>query len=202
MALYYFGVNVMDDSSDTQLVSNSDTSSNQATTDQSSDGNITTSGNSQVIIGNLTFDNIIAERRLRMDEARLRLEQRKAVHDMNMEKQREDFSESEQLAQDKLANEADSHWLKTFWRPIAAWTYLLICACDFIIFPIGWNILQVYNHQTPITSWTPLTLQGGGLIHVAFGAIIGVSSWTRTQEKLAIFNNSGTTTPTTPPASS
>ena len=35
------------------------------------------------------------------------------------------------------------------------------------------------------TQWQPLTLQGGGLVHVAFGAIIGVTAFGRTKEKLA-----------------
>jgi hypothetical protein len=39
--------------------------------------------------------------------------------------------------------------------------------------------------------WTPLTLQGGGLYHIAMGAIIGVSAYGRTQEKLNGANNGG-----------
>jgi hypothetical protein len=33
--------------------------------------------------------------------------------------------------------------------------------------------------------WQPLTLQGGGLVHIAFGAILGISAYTRGQEKIA-----------------
>ena len=34
-------------------------------------------------------------------------------------------------------------------------------------------------------AWQSLTLSNGGLIHLAFGAILGVSAWTRGQEKIA-----------------
>jgi hypothetical protein len=34
-------------------------------------------------------------------------------------------------------------------------------------------------------SWTPLTLSGGGLFHLSFGAILGISAFTRGQEKKA-----------------
>jgi hypothetical protein len=33
--------------------------------------------------------------------------------------------------------------------------------------------------------WVPLTLQGNGMFHVAFGAILGVAAFTRGQEKVA-----------------
>jgi hypothetical protein len=33
-------------------------------------------------------------------------------------------------------------------------------------------------------SWDPLTLKGAGLFHLAFGAILGVSAFTRGQEKV------------------
>ena len=33
--------------------------------------------------------------------------------------------------------------------------------------------------------WAPITLQGGGLFHVAMGAVLGVSAWSRGQEKMA-----------------
>jgi hypothetical protein len=33
--------------------------------------------------------------------------------------------------------------------------------------------------------WQSLTLSNGGLIHMAFGAILGVAAYGRTQEKVA-----------------
>jgi hypothetical protein len=39
--------------------------------------------------------------------------------------------------------------------------------------------------HVPITQWNPLTLQGAGLFHIAMGAVLGISAFGRTQEKLA-----------------
>jgi hypothetical protein len=39
--------------------------------------------------------------------------------------------------------------------------------------------------------WQPLTLQGAGLFHMAMGAVLGLSAWGRTQEKLGGANNGG-----------
>ena len=40
--------------------------------------------------------------------------------------------------------------------------------------------------------WVPITLQGGGLFHVAMGAVLGVSAYGRTQEKLNGATNANT----------
>jgi hypothetical protein len=72
-------------------------------------------------------------------------------------------------------------WFNCKWRPASAWLYLLICLFDFIIAPILWSIM----HSTELVQWQPLTLMGGGLLHVSFGAIMGITSFGRTQEKLA-----------------
>lgn len=37
--------------------------------------------------------------------------------------------------------------------------------------------------------WAPLTVQGGSIFHVSFGAIIGVYVWGRTKEKEASVEN-------------
>jgi hypothetical protein len=62
--------------------------------------------------------------------------------------------------------------------------YMLICLLDMAVFPICWSLLQAVFHQ-PITQWNPLTLQGAGLFHIAMGAVLGISAFGRTQEKLA-----------------
>ena len=64
------------------------------------------------------------------------------------------------------------------------WTYMVTCVMDFIVFPVAWNLLQDYLGQT-ITQWNPLTLQGAGLYHMAMGAVVGVTAWQRSQEKMA-----------------
>ena len=75
-------------------------------------------------------------------------------------------------------------WMHTLWRPCMGWMYMLICLLDMAVFPICWSILQAVFHQ-PITQWNPLTLQGAGLFHIAMGAVLGISAFGRTQEKLA-----------------
>jgi len=61
---------------------------------------------------------------------------------------------------------------------------MLICLLDMAVFPVLWSILQAVMH-VPITQWNPLTLQGAGLFHIAMGAVLGISAFGRTQEKLA-----------------
>ena len=65
------------------------------------------------------------------------------------------------------------------------WTYMAICILDFAIFPIAWSILQSYANGSVTSQWDPLTLQGAGLFHMAMGAILGITAWSRGQEKIA-----------------
>lgn len=74
--------------------------------------------------------------------------------------------------------------LNSKWRPLMAYLYMIICAFDFIIAPILWSLLQAHFSGTIETPWNPLTLQGAGLFHMAMGAIVGISAYGRTQEKL------------------
>lgn len=90
-------------------------------------------------------------------------------------------------------------WMNAKWRPMMGWTYMATCIFDFILGPILFNILQYYNPGQAIGMWTPLTLQGGGLYHIAMGAIIGVSAYGRTQEKLNGANNGGLALPEAAP---
>jgi len=75
-------------------------------------------------------------------------------------------------------------WMQTMWRPAMGWLYMLVCFCDMIVFPVLWALWQGVNH-VPITQWNPLSLQGAGLFHIAMGAVLGISAFGRTQEKLA-----------------
>jgi hypothetical protein len=83
----------------------------------------------------------------------------------------------------------DEHWIKSYWRPVMGWLYMLICLVDFVIFPAlamflpliskGFGIDMVY------APWQSLTLINGGLVHMAFGAILGIAAWSRGREKIA-----------------
>ena len=77
-----------------------------------------------------------------------------------------------------------TEWMQKLWRPAMGWMYMLICLLDMAVFPVLWSMLQAYMHM-PITQWNPLTLQGAGLFHIAMGAVLGISAFGRTQEKLA-----------------
>jgi hypothetical protein len=86
-----------------------------------------------------------------------------------------------------MAEEKESggtEWMQKLWRPAMGWMYMVICLLDMAIFPVLWSILQAVMH-VPITQWNPLTLQGAGLFHIAMGAVLGISAFGRTQEKLA-----------------
>lgn len=77
----------------------------------------------------------------------------------------------------------DDHWIKHFWRPAMAVQYFFICFFDFMFAPI---FLTIYCSamNVPYIKWVPLTLEGGGLYHLAMGAILGISAWSRGQEKM------------------
>jgi hypothetical protein len=77
-----------------------------------------------------------------------------------------------------------TEWMQKLWRPAMGWMYMIICLADMIVFPVLWSLLQAVTHS-PITQWNPLTLQGAGLFHIAMGAVLGISAFGRTQEKLA-----------------
>jgi hypothetical protein len=82
------------------------------------------------------------------------------------------------------------NWMVTHWIPATAFVYTAVCLCDFIIFPIYVGILkentiillESISHLPPLTqleiirldrvSWDPLTLKGGGLFHLAYGALL------------------------------
>lgn len=77
------------------------------------------------------------------------------------------------------------NWVNNKWRPAMGWMYMMVCIFDFIIFPILWSMLQAFYKGQVTQEWQPLTLQGGGLFHVAMGAVLGIAAYGRTKEKLA-----------------
>ena len=78
---------------------------------------------------------------------------------------------------------ASEGMIKGLWRPALAWSYVAACSFDFILGPIATMIFFNITGQTYVP-WTPLTLEGGGLYHLAMGAVLGVTSWSRGQEKI------------------
>jgi hypothetical protein len=82
----------------------------------------------------------------------------------------------------------DEDWMQKRWRPAMGWMYMMVCIFDFIIFPILWAVIQFWENSVAndaFRQWSPLTLQGAGLFHMAMGAVLGVAAWSRGQEKIA-----------------
>ena len=97
----------------------------------------------------------------------------------------------DEVVKEQMSKEQE-HWVKAYWRPAMGWLYMLICLCDFVVFPAVAMFLPVFfkglGVQMAYTAWVSLTLSNGGLIHMAFGAILGVAAYGRTQEKVAAKN--------------
>jgi hypothetical protein len=93
------------------------------------------------------------------------------------------------LAGNSQPSVIEEHWAKSFWRPAMGWLYMIICFMDFVGFPLLTIFLPIifkpFGLVMPYQAWTSLTLSNGGLIHLAFGAILGVSAFSRGQEKIA-----------------
>lgn len=98
------------------------------------------------------------------------------VDDSTTEVTRETFSQ-------KIEAPAGEGIVKGMWRPALAWSYVLACTFDFVIGPVATMIFFKITGQ-PYVPWVPLTIQGGGLYHLAMGAVLGVTSWSRGQEKI------------------
>ena len=133
----------------------------------------------------------IVARKMALEEAKFQLDSERAKHAIYMEIRKEDFRE-QQLREEEERNsqKEGEHWMKAYWRPAMGWLYMLICAFDFIIAPMLSMAMPVFLKnlgaaQVTYTQWQSLTLSNGGLIHLAFGAILGITAYTRGQEKIA-----------------
>lgn len=99
-------------------------------------------------------------------------------------------------------NKSATKWMRENWRPLAAIIYLVINVFDFLIAPVFMGVLtnettaefvtsiqgldpsvQAILANKPNNGWQPLTLMGSGMFHISFGAILGVSAWSRGTEK-------------------
>lgn len=75
-------------------------------------------------------------------------------------------------------------WLQRYWRPMMAVAYMVIILFDFMVAPILWSLLQAIASGTVSIQWAPLTLLSGGVFHAVMGAVLGISAFTRGQEKI------------------
>jgi hypothetical protein len=83
-----------------------------------------------------------------------------------------------------MTHEEKENWINNKWRPMMGWMYFVVCITDFILFPVLWALFKASVGES-VAAWEPLTLQGAGLFHVAMGAILGVTAWSRGREKIA-----------------
>ena len=86
---------------------------------------------------------------------------------------------------DVLVKNTNEDWINKKWRPVMGWMYMVVCVCDFTLFPVMWSVLQALSHGQVTSQWQPVTLQGAGLFHVAMGAVLGIAAYGRTKEKVA-----------------
>ena len=82
-------------------------------------------------------------------------------------------------------------WYKHAWRPTVAWVYLFICVFDFLIAPILTGVFFA-RYGGSYMAWHPITLEGGGLFHLAMGTILGITSYTRGKEMLEYAKSNNT----------
>ena len=107
---------------------------------------------------------------------------------------------SEETCAKSESAKKNEDWMNSKWRPAMGWMYMLVCVADFVAFPILWSLVQVIGGGRVETQWSPITLQGAGLFHMAMGAILGIAAYGRTQEKLN--DKAGATLPPSAPAPS
>jgi hypothetical protein len=99
------------------------------------------------------------------------------------------------MSEMSVSEQKKEDWMNSKWRPMMGWMYMVVCIADFVLFPILWSLVQVIGGGRVETQWSPITLNGAGLFHMAMGAILGIAAYGRTQEKLNGANNGGIQSP-------
>jgi hypothetical protein len=90
---------------------------------------------------------------------------------------------AEEQKQPSESEKKKEDWMNSKWRPMMGWMYMAVCACDFMLFPVLWSLLQAVMKVGTMAQWQPLTLQGAGLFHIAMGAVLGIAAMGRTKKK-------------------
>jgi hypothetical protein len=88
---------------------------------------------------------------------------------------------------ENLVKNTNDSWINNKWRPAMGWMYMVVCIFDFILFPILWAVVQFWEvmpENDAFRQWSPLTLQGAGLFHMAMGAVLGITAYGRSKEKI------------------
>jgi hypothetical protein len=88
----------------------------------------------------------------------------------------------------KRDRDRDQYFFVKYFRETAGVIYLSICCFDFVIAPCLTAVYFAYTKQAYVP-WTPLTTSGGGLFHLSFLAILGVSSYTHGMAQIETIRN-------------
>jgi hypothetical protein len=102
------------------------------------------------------------------------------------------------MSEISVSEQKKEDWMNSKWRPMMGWMYMIVCICDFVLFPILWSLIQAMHGGRVETQWSPITLNGAGLFHMAMGAILGIAAYGRTQEKLGDKAGGTMTVPSSP----
>jgi hypothetical protein len=102
----------------------------------------------------------------------------------------------------KIHEPSVEQWYHRIWLPLCSFTYITICIFDFVIMPVQTAVhnsivenriiteikanptaqgsfADAYEKTSILKQWTPITLQGGGLFHLSFGALLAAGATTR-----------------------
>lgn len=97
-------------------------------------------------------------------------------------------------------NLSGGRWLMANWRGVSAFVYLVICIFDFVVYPSYIGLFRIKQTEFIIellkldpevqkefikltySQFTPYTLQGSGLFHLSFGAILTGAAITKFKE--------------------
>lgn len=107
----------------------------------------------------------------------------------------------------KRTHPTPEYWYHRIWLPLCSFTYIGICVFDFVLMPIATSVHNSIIENRIVTElkanpagqqsfvddyekglqsnrqWVPLTLGGGGLFHIAFGALLTGGAVTRGMAK-------------------
>lgn len=110
-----------------------------------------------------------------------------------------------------MKHEYSEQWYSKSWRPAVAFLYMGICVFDFALLPLYFAYL---NHNMTVAYlaeaalkfppesqmaalrqmhdmlvWQPITLKAHGFFHGSMAALLGVSAYQRSKEKIAKMKN-------------
>lgn len=106
-----------------------------------------------------------------------------------------------------MKHEYSEQWYSKSWRPAVAFVYMAICVFDFALLPLYFAYINngvlithlaaaalkfppeqqmaALRQMHDMLAWQPVTLQAHGFFHGSMAALLGVSAYQRSKEKIA-----------------